>query len=69
MKRVQSSQTPSIHTATPSIFIINSSLGNKFEDPKQDKSNDSNYPFDFAEIIYFTGFNFFGNELNKLPKK
>lgn len=47
MKRVQSSQTPSIHTVTPSITIINASLENKSNDPKQDKSNHFNYLFIF----------------------
>jgi hypothetical protein len=45
MKRVQSSLIPSIHTVTPSIFIINSSLENKSDDPKPDKSNHFNFPF------------------------
>ena len=39
IKRVQSSLIPSIHTVTPSIFVINSSLENKSTDPKQDKSD------------------------------
>ncbi len=37
MKRIQSSQTPSIHTVTPSICFINSSLEIKSNDSKQDK--------------------------------
>lgn len=51
MKRIQSSQTPSIHTVTPSMFIISSSLENKSNDLKQDKSNDFNHPFYFSEVI------------------
>jgi hypothetical protein len=37
MTRVQSSKIPSIHTVTPSICFINSSLENKSNDTKQDK--------------------------------
>ncbi len=37
MKRIQSSHIPSIHTVTPSICIINSSLEIKSNDLKQDK--------------------------------
>ncbi len=39
MKRIQSSQLPSIHTVTPSIFVINSSLETKSNgnDSKIDK--------------------------------
>jgi hypothetical protein len=37
MKRVQSSYTPSIHTVTPSICVINSSLETKSTDSKQEK--------------------------------
>lgn len=37
LKRVQSSYTPSIHTVTPSISMINSSLETKTTDSKQEK--------------------------------
>ena len=37
MKRVQSSQVPSIHTVTPSVFIISSSLETKSTDSRQEK--------------------------------
>ncbi|CAF3719510.1 unnamed protein product [Adineta steineri] len=37
MKRIQSSLIPSIHTVTPSIFIINTSLDVKPTDAKQEK--------------------------------
>jgi len=39
MKRIQSSQTPSIHTVTPSISFINFSLEIKPNDSKQDKGS------------------------------
>ncbi|CAF1381928.1 unnamed protein product [Didymodactylos carnosus] len=39
MMRVQSSKIPSIHTVTPSICFINSSLENKLLDGKQDKGS------------------------------
>jgi hypothetical protein len=69
MKRVQSSQTPSIPTVASSIFIINSSLENNSNDPKHDKSHDFNYPFHFSEIIYFTGFNFFRQRAKQVIKE
>jgi hypothetical protein len=70
MKRVQSSQVPSIHTVTPSIFVINSSLENKSNDPKQDKSNDFNNLFYFSEVILsFTGFSFFRQRAKQIIKE
>ena len=37
MKRTQSSLTPSIHTVTPSMYMINSSLEVKTNDAKNEK--------------------------------
>jgi hypothetical protein len=68
MKRVQSSLTPSIHTVTPSIFVINSSLENKSTDPKQDKSNHFNSPFCLSEV-FFTGFGFFRQRAKQMIKE
>lgn len=39
MKRIQSSYVPSIHTITPSITMINSSLDLKSNDSKHEKGN------------------------------
>ena len=68
MKRVQSSLTPSIHTVTPSIFVINSSLENKSTDPKQDKSNHFNSPFYLSKVL-FTGFGFFRQRAKQMIKE
>lgn len=68
MKRVQSSLTPSIHTVTPSISVINSSLEHKSTDPKQDKSNDFNSSFCLFEI-FFTGFGFFRQRAKQIIKE
>ncbi len=69
MKRVQSSQTPSIHTVTPSISVINSSSENKSNDPKQDKSNHFNYLFYLSEVVSFTGFSFFRQRAKQIIKE
>ena len=69
MKRVQSSQVPSIHTVTPSIYVINTSLENKSNDPKHDKSNYLNNLFYFSEFFFFQILVFSVNKQNKLLKK
>ncbi len=62
MKLVQSSQAPSIHTVTPSISVINASLENKSNDPKQDKSNYPNYLLYLSEVVCFQVFISFDKE-------
>jgi len=69
MKRVQSSQSPSIHTVTPSISIINDSSENKSNDPKQDKSNNFNYFLCLSEVVFLQVLIFFDKEPNNFLKR
>jgi hypothetical protein len=70
MKRVQSAYVPSIHTVTPSISIINSSLEIKGADAKQEKGIRFHYLFCFSILTFILQvLFFFVKELNRSSKK
>ena len=70
MKRIQSLQVPSIHTVTPSIFVINSSLGISQVIINKKKVNDYNFLYLLLlNNFFFTGIDFFRQREQQVIKE